>query len=93
MKTNVVRMTEWKNLYPIKKIILLSVWLFAVLILYASFVALIKERDFRTIFIIILDSIGLVKSFIPIKKYILTSYHCMPVLKSNFHEKRTGKIA
>lgn len=51
MKTNVVNMTEWKNLYPIKKIILLSVWLFGVLILYASFVGLIKDHDFITIFI------------------------------------------
>ena len=67
VKINIVKMTEWKNLYPIKKIILLSVWLFTVLILYASFVALIKDHDFRTIFIIILDSVGLVKSFIPIK--------------------------
>lgn len=92
VKKNVVKMTEWKNLYPIKKIILLSVWLFAVLILYASFVALIKERDFRTIFIIILDSIGLVKSFIPIKKYILTSYHCMPVLNQIFTKKELEKL-
>ena len=76
MKINIVKMTEWKNLYPIKKIILLSVWLFTVLILYASFVALIKDHDFRTIFIIILDSVGLVKSFIPIKKYILTNGSC-----------------
>lgn len=50
VKKNVVKMTEWKNLYPIKKIILLSVWLFGLLILYAGF-------------------------------------------ESNFHEKRTGKIA
>ena len=92
MKKNVVKMTEWKNLYPIKKIILLSVWLFGVLILYASFVALIKDHDFRTIFIISLDSVGLVKSFIPIKKYILTSYHCMPVLNQIFTKKELEKL-
>ena len=92
MKTNIVKMTEWKNLYPIKKIILLSVWLFGVLILYASFAALIKDHDFRTIFIIILDSVGLVKSFIPIKKYILTSYHCMPVLNQIFTKKELEKL-
>lgn len=87
MKINIVKMTEWKNLYLIKKIILLSVWLFAVLILYASFVALIKDHDFRTIFIIILDSVGLAKSFIPIKKYVLTSYHCMPFLMRFLRKK------
>ena len=85
-------MTEWKNLYPIKKIILLSVWLFTVLILYASFVALIKDHDFRTIFIIILDSVGLVKSFIPIKKYILTSYHCMPVFNQIFTKEELEEL-
>ncbi|MFR5322035.1 MAG: hypothetical protein ACLTGQ_12335 [Mediterraneibacter gnavus] len=89
---NPIKVLEWKGMYPIKKIILLSVWLFAVLILYASFVALIKDHDFRTIFIIILDSVGLARSFIPIKKYVLTSYHCMPFFNEIFTKKELEEL-
>lgn len=54
--------------------------------------ALIKDHDFRTIFIIILDSVGLAKSFIPIKKYVLTSYHCMPFFNEIFTKKELEEL-
>lgn len=60
-----------EKLYPIKKGIIVSVWLFAVIILYAGFRGLIEDHDLKTIVVIILDGAILVKSFRPVKNYLL----------------------
>lgn len=87
MKRNIIRTTEWKKLYPIKKGIIVSVWLFAVIILYAGFRGLIEDHDLKTIVVIILDGAILVKSFRPVKNYLFTRYHCVPVFNQIFTKK------
>ena len=92
MKKNMIRTTEWKKLYPIKKVIIVSVWLFAVLILYAAFRGLIEDHDLKTIVVIVLDGVVLMKSFLPVKKYIFTRYHCVPVFNQIFTKKELEEL-
>ena len=92
MKRNIIRTTEWKKLYPIKKGIIVSVWLFAVIILYAGFRGLIEDHDLKTIVVIILDGAILVKSFRPVKNYLFTRYHCVPVFNQIFTKKELEEL-
>lgn len=87
MKKNIIRTTEWKKLYPIKKGIIVSAWVFAVLILYAAFRGLIEDHDLKTIVVIVLDGVVLIKSFLPLKNYVFTRYHCVPVFNQIFTKK------
>lgn len=92
MKKNIIRTTEWKKLYPIKKGIIVSVWLFAVVILYAGFRGLIEDHDLKTIVVIILDGAVLMKSFLPVKNYLFTRYHCVPVFNQIFTKKELEEL-
>ena len=89
---NIIRTTEWKKLYPIKKGIIVSVWLFAVVILYAGFRGLIEDHDLKTIVVIILDGAVLMKSFLPVKNYLFTRYHCVPVFNQIFTKKELEEL-
>ena len=51
---------------------------------------MIEDHDLKTIVVIILDGAILVKSFRPVKNYLFTRYHCVPVL-IKFSQKRIGR--
>ena len=92
MKKNIIRTTEWKKLYSIKKGIIVSAWVFAVLILYAAFRGLIEDHDLKTIVVIVLDGVVLIKSFLPVKNYVFTRYHCVPVFNQIFTKKELEEL-
>ena len=77
MKKNIIRTTEWKKLYPIKKgnhsigMVICSCHIICRL------PGLIEDHDLKTIVVIILDGAVLMKSFLPVKNYLFTRYHCV----------------
>ncbi len=78
-----MQITEWIHFYPLKKLLLLSLWCFGiVLILRGFWVVSIGKIEMNVEIILfllgitILDGVFLRK----IKRYVSTPYHCIPML-------------
>ena len=52
----------------------------------------IEDHDLKTIVVIILDGAILVKSFRPVKNYLFTRYHCVPVFNQIFTKKELEEL-
>lgn len=77
-----LKIMEWKKLYPIKKIVLMVVWLFMTFLWVAGIVVFFRNHGIDNLLIGIVFGIGAIASFCPIKRYIFTTYHCVPCLNS-----------
>ena len=75
---NPIKVLEWKGMYPIKKILLVMIWLFGCFLCVAGIIIFISDNDVKNLLVGILFGIGGVVFFSPIKKYVLTTYHCVP---------------
>lgn len=87
-----IKKEEWKKLYPIKKVIILFLWLFLILIIYASLLAIVRDHEIKAIFVTVLATVGAIKTYHPVKNYVLTPYHCMPFFNCLFSKKELEKL-
>ena len=89
---NPIKILEWKGMYPIKKILLVMIWLFGCFLCVAGIIIFISDNDVKNLLIGILFGIGVVVFFSPIKKYVLTTYHCVPGLNSKLQKVELEKL-
>lgn len=81
---NQLKKAEWKNLYPIKKFLLMVIWVFCVFLVLTSLILLIRDGDIESIWIGVIFGGISIKTFSPIKRYIKEIYHCVPYLNHIF---------
>ena len=72
---NPIKVLEWKGMYPIKKILLVMIWLFGCFLCVAGIIIFISDNDVKNLLVGILFGIGGVVFFSPIKKYVLESHN------------------
>ena len=89
---NPIKVLEWKGMYPIKKILLVMIWLFGCFLCVAGIIIFISDNDVKNLLVGILFGIGVVVFFSPIKKYVLTTYHCVPGLNSKLQKVELEKL-
>lgn len=89
---NPIKVLEWKGMYPIKKILLVMIWLFGCFLCVAGIIIFISDNDVKNLLVGILFGIGGVVFFSPIKKYVLTTYHCVPGLNSKLQKVELEKL-
>ena len=65
---NPIKVLEWKGMYPIKKILLVMIWLFGCFLCVAGIIIFISDNDVKNLLVGILFGIGGVVFFSPIKK-------------------------
>lgn len=70
-----IKKEEWKKLYPIKKVIILFLWLFLILIIYASLLAIVRDHEIKAIFVTALATVGAIKTYHPVKNYEIGRAH------------------
>ena len=68
---NPIKVSEWKGVYPIKKILLVMIWLFGCFLCVAGIIIFIFDNDVKNLLIGILFGIGGVVFFSPIKNMCL----------------------
>ena len=81
-----IKIFEWKGMYPIKKMLLVIIWLVGCFLCVAGIVTFISNNDVENLLIGIFFGIGVVVLFYPIKNYIFTTYHCVPCLNSKLQK-------
>lgn len=68
---NPIKVLEWKGMYPIKKILLVMIWLFGCFLCVAGIIIFISDNDVKNLLVGILFGIGGVVFFSPIKNMCL----------------------
>ncbi len=81
-----IKIFEWKGMYPIKKMLLVIIWLAGCFLCVAGIVTFISNNDVGNLLIGIFFGVGVVVLFYPIKNYVLTTYHCVPCLNSKLQK-------
>lgn len=80
-----IQKSEWKHLYPVKKAILVFVWLFLLFVVIAGTrFGLFIGFDLRTEWPLIIYAIFMIVTFKPIWKYVCTTNHSMPFFNQIF---------
>lgn len=87
-----IKILEWKGMYPIKKVLLVTLWLVGCFLCVAGIVIFIFENDVKNLLIGIFFGIGVVVLFYPIKHYVLTTYHCVPCLNFKLQRAELEKL-
>lgn len=81
-----IKIFEWKGMYPIKKMLLVIIWLVGCFLCVAGIVTFISNNDVENLLIGIFFGIGVAVLFYPIKHYVFTTYHCVPCLNSKLQK-------
>lgn len=89
---NQIKKLEWKGMYPIKKILLATIWLSGCFLCVVGSVIAISENNMENLLTGIFLGIGVVVFFLPIKKYVFTTYHCVPYLNSKLQKEELEKL-
>lgn len=87
-----IKIFEWKGMYPIKKMLLVIIWLVGCFLCVAGIVTFISNNEVENLLIGIFFGIGVVVLFYPIKNYIFTTYHCVPCLNSKLQKAELEKL-
>ena len=68
---NPIKVLEWKGMYPIKKILLVMIWLFGCFLCVAGIIIFISDNDVKNLLVGILFGIGGVVFFLQLKNMCL----------------------
>ncbi len=80
-----IQRSEWKRLYPVKKAILISIWLFLVFVIIAGIkYCLYNVIELGAVWTLILVTILVLLTLKPILNYVRTYYHCIPYFNKIF---------
>ena len=79
-----LRQAEWICFFPLKKILAAGAWLFCLFVVFAGIVTFLQEQKPEDISYIILFLLIAVFTAKKVWRYVLTPYHCIPVLNKFF---------
>lgn len=93
MGKNEIQKNEWKCGYPVKKAILVFIWLFLVFVIVAGIkYCICIEANAKSVWTLILVSILMLVTFKPIWKYVRTPYHSMPYFNKIFTKEELEEL-
>lgn len=92
VEMNQIKIVEWKGMYPVKKILLVMLWLVGCFLSVAGSIVSISNKDVKSLLVGILFGIGVVVFFSRVKKYAFTVYHCVPCLNFKLQKEELEKL-
>ncbi len=88
-----IQKSEWKRLYPVKKAILISIWLFLVLVIIAGIkYCFYNVIELGAIWTLILVAILVLLTFDPILNYVQAYYRCIPYFNKKFTKEELEEL-